>query len=526
MSELKQEGGRKRVLSGMRPTGKLHLGNYMGALYNWVKLQEEYECYFFIADWHALTTDYADPSRLLTNIFEIAVDFLAAGLNPARSTIFVQSHVPQHAELNLLFGMFTPLSWLERVPTYKDQQDQLREKDLATYGFLGYPLLQSADILLYQPDFVPVGQDQVAHVELTREVARKFNQLYSPRCLIIGEKGTASEELDPGQLILPEPEVLLTPSPKLLGIDGRKMSKSYGNSILLSEAPGNVEEKMSRMSNGGQRNPQTEPGEPNICPVGEMHALFSDQRVNDYIREGCRSASILCIECKVMAANGINIKLHPIRERREELERDPAQVWDVLDEGARRAGKRAEFTMDRIREATGLSRRRRPVPDERQVYLSGFDYSAPHDLTVHSEWWSIPEHEVRGRNLREYWRTIIVPGEIVLTPDSDRVYVTRRGKRVYAPTARESQAGRWYFEARVKSYEILVLLCWANDFFLHDFVIPQSAFVAPWSSLKKTFKKEKMPFWVVKSETKYFLELPGFEPIDITSYRGQYRPMS
>ena len=254
MSELRQDGGRQRVLSGMRPTGKLHLGNYMGALYNWVKLQEEYECYFFIADYHALTTDYADTSQLKKNIREVALDFLAAGLDPKKCVIFRQSKVPAHFELNDLLGMITPLSWLERVPTYKDQQEQLKEKDLATIGFLGYPLLQSADILLYQPAFVPVGQDQAAHVEITREVARRFNYLYraagsglapskEPR---LGDSKILPPVLD-AEPILPEPNVLLTPSPKLPGTDGRKMSKSYGNTILLSDPEAEVRAKLKTM---------------------------------------------------------------------------------------------------------------------------------------------------------------------------------------------------------------------------------------------------------------------------------------
>ena len=250
MPDPTPQQSRPRILSGMRPTGPLHLGNYMGALKNWVDLQNQtnpdgqptYDCFFFIADWHALTTDYADPSRLKQNVFEVALDFLAAGLDPHRSTLFIQSHVPQHAELNLLLSMITPLSWLERVPTYKDQQEQLREKDLNTYGFLGYPLLQSADILLYRPRFVPVGQDQVAHVEITREIARRFHQIYGKEEAETDLQHALRTKGDPGALeerqfarLLPEPQVLLTPSPKLPGTDGRKMSKSYGNAIFLSD---------------------------------------------------------------------------------------------------------------------------------------------------------------------------------------------------------------------------------------------------------------------------------------------------
>jgi tryptophanyl-tRNA synthetase len=533
MSDETTIPARRRVLSGMRPTGRLHLGNYVGALKNWVDLQNatnadgtpKYECYFFIADWHALTTDYADTSRMLSNVFEIAVDFLSAGLEPAKATIFVQSHVPQHAELSLLFGMFTPLSLLERVPTYKDQQEELRDKDLATYGFLGYPLLQSADILLYQPHFVPVGQDQVAHVELTREVARKFNHLYSPRRLVLAEDGSGTEEPDSDRLILPEPQVLLTPSPKLPGIDGRKMSKSYGNSILMSDHPAWIMEKMSRMTNGGQRNPQTEPGNPDICPVGEMHMLFSDGHVRGFTRMGCVDATIPCSRCKELAASSIIISLHEVRMKREELERKPEQVWDFLDQGAARAIERAALTMEHVREVTGLSRLRRPVPQRARRALSGMAYDQPHDLSNHYEWWEI-EQAFRARNLREYWRSAIVPSEVKLSPDSERVFITRSKKRVYVTTSREDPAEAWRFAAKVKTYEILVLLCWDLSFQLHDFIVPQIAYVAPWTALKKTHKNEDLIFWVKRLDSHFYLELPGAEAIDITKYRGQYGTMS
>ena len=523
MTDLNHTNERRRVLSGMRPTGKLHLGNYMGALYNWVKLQEEYECYFFIADWHALTTDYADPSRLLDNVYEITLDFLSAGLDPEKCTIFVQSHVPQHAELNLLFGMYTPLGWLERVPTYKDQQEQLREKDLSTYGFLGYPLLQSADILVYQADYVPVGQDQVAHVELTREVARKFNNLYSPRRLARSESGEEVEETDSTRLILPEPEVLLTPSPKLPGLDGRKMSKSYGNSILLSEWPGDVVAKVSGMSNGGQRNPQTQPGDPDICPVGDMHKLFSEDFTQEFIQKGCRDASLPCAECKQLAANGINEHLHPIRKRRQELEKNPEQVWEILERGAIRARARAEQTMAQVREVTGLSRVKRPIPPERKR-LNGVSYDGAHDLREQSAWWEIAP-AFRGRNLREHWRSFIVPSEIGLKHEGDRLYTTRGGKRVYVTTAREEPDGEWSFDAKPKSYEVIVLLCWSKTFELSDYVVPQSVYVKPWTVLKKSHGKTEIHFTVKSEEERTLLYLPGAEAIDITAYRGQYKAM-
>jgi len=383
---------RPRVLSGMRPTGRLHLGNYMGALYNWVRLQHEYECYFFIADLHALTTDYADPSRVQDNCFQITLDFLSAGLDPGRCVIFKQSNVMQHAQLNLLFGMFTPLGWLERVPSYKDQQEQLREKDLATYGFLGYPLLQSADILLYKPDFVPVGADQVAHVELTREVARRFNQLYpgkfftSPEAApwemaailekarkLAGEpKASTRTQFNAHQLyaaaqqtkklspfgvreILPEPQVLLTPSPKLPGLDGRKMSKSYGNFIMLSEPEADLREKLKTMVTDPARVRRTDPGNPDVCPVFDLHKVFSSEETQLKAAEGCRTAGIGCIECKGWLADAVVERIAPVQARRRDLEQRPQVINDVLANGSARAIKRAQQTLDEVQHAMGLS---------------------------------------------------------------------------------------------------------------------------------------------------------------------------
>ena len=383
---------RPRVLSGMRPTGRLHLGNYMGALYNWVRLQHDYDCFFFIADLHALTTDYADPSRVQENCFQIALDFLSAGLDPGRCVIFKQSDVLQHAQLSLLFGMFTPLGWLERVPSYKDQQEQLREKDLATYGVLGYPLLQSADILLYKPDFVPVGADQVAHVELTREVARRFNQLYpgefftSPEAApwemsailekarkLAGEpKASTRTQFNAHQLyeaaqqtkklspfgvreILPEPQVLLTPSPKLPGLDGRKMSKSYGNFIMLSEPEAELREKLKTMVTDPARVRRTDPGNPDVCPVFDLHKVFSSEETQAKAAEGCRTAGIGCIECKSWLADAIVERIAPIQAHRRDLEQRPQVVKDVLANGSARAIKRAQQTLDEVQHAMGLS---------------------------------------------------------------------------------------------------------------------------------------------------------------------------
>ena len=323
----------------MRPTGKLHLGNYMGALHNWVKLQDggQYECYFFIADWHALTTDYADTSSLPQNTKEVILDYLAAGLDPAKSVLFVQSHVKQHAELHLLLSMITSLGWLERVPSYKEQQENIVGKDLTTYGFLGYPLLQSADILIYQPKFVPVGQDQVAHVELTREVARRFNQYYQFK----------------GRDVLPEPDSLLTPSPKLPGTDGRKMSKSYGNTILLSDPEPEVRKKLKTMVTDPARVRRTDAGDPDKCPVGDLHKVFSSRDTLQKVYTGCRSAGIGCIECKGWAADALVQILNPIQERRAGL--SDSYVNDVLKDGEARARARAEQTMTEVRAAMKLA---------------------------------------------------------------------------------------------------------------------------------------------------------------------------
>jgi tryptophanyl-tRNA synthetase len=329
---------RKRVLSGMRSTGKLHLGNYVGALDNWVRMQDTYECFFFIADWHALTTDYADTSRVKENSVEVLLDWLAAGLDPARCTLFIQSHVPAHAELHLLLSMITTLGWLERVPTYKEQKENIKEKDLTTYGFLGYPVLQSADIVMYKADFVPVGEDQVAHVELTREIARRFNQFY-------GKKGD----------IFPEPKALLTPMAKLPGTDGRKMSKSYGNTIMLTDPEPVVRQKLKTMVTDPARVRRSDPGNPDVCPVGDLHKIFSSKETMAKVNEGCRSAGIGCIECKGWAADALVQVLNPMQERRKKYEENPRLAWDILEDGSARASKVAAATMSQVRDAMGMS---------------------------------------------------------------------------------------------------------------------------------------------------------------------------
>ena len=384
---------RPRVLSGMRPTGRLHLGNYMGALYNWVQLQHQYDCFFFIADLHALTTEYPDPSGIPISSDDVILDFLAAGLDPALCTLFVQQDVPAHAELNLLLSNITPVTWLERVPTYKDQQEQLKEKDLATYGFLGYPLLQSADILLYQPKYVPVGKDQEAHVEITREIARRFNQLYpgsfsmavdaapweleavkktarklandpqkehfTPHELIAAAPQTKLKSGYGTQTILPEPEVLLTPSPKLPGTDGRKMSKSYGNTIMLSDPEPAVRAKLKTMVTDPARVYRTDPGNPDICPVFDLHMVFSSEQTQQRAAEGCRTAGIGCIECKSWLADAVVNVLTPIQQRRAHYEQNPALVEEILTAGAAKARARAAQTMHEVREVMGL---RQPRP--------------------------------------------------------------------------------------------------------------------------------------------------------------------
>ena len=397
-------GQNRRVLSGMRPTGALHLGNYHGALRNWVELQYQYECFFFVADWHALTTDYEDTAKLEDNVWQVVIDWLAAGLNPGACTMFIQSHVPEHAELHLLLSMITPLGWLERVPTYKDQIEQLKDRDLATYGFLGYPLLQSADILLYRAQFVPVGEDQVAHVEITREVARRFNHLFGREPDIeqkvkralkqLGSRTAATyEELrrqyqeqgeaeslsraqalvesstrlsladrerllgyveGTGRSILVEPQALLTPTPKLPGLDGRKMSKSYGNTISMREDPDAVAKKLKTMQTDPARVRRTDPGDPEKCPVFDLHRIYSTDETRQWASEGCRTAGIGCIECKKPLIDAVVTEVRGFRDRAQQFEENRELVRGIVNEGSERARDAARRTMADVREATGL----------------------------------------------------------------------------------------------------------------------------------------------------------------------------
>ena len=322
---------RPRILSGMRPTGPLHLGNYMGALDNWASLQDRYECFFSVVDWHSLTTDYANPGDVRGNVIEVATDWLAAGLDPVRSTLFIQSLVPQHAELHLLLSMIVPVPWLERVPTYKEQQHNLAEKDLSTYGFLGYPLLQTADIIVYKANAVPVGEDQVPHIELAREIVRRFNNLY-------GE-------------VFPEPQTLLTEAKRIPGTDGRKMSKSYGNAIYLKDDPETLKQKLRPMLTDPARKRRTDPGDPGLCPVFDLHRAFSPQATREWAANGCRTAGIGCLDCKAKLSEHMLEKLAVVHARRPEFAARPDTVWDILIEGSERARAVAEATLDEVRQA-------------------------------------------------------------------------------------------------------------------------------------------------------------------------------
>ena len=404
INRMTEHNLRPRILSGMRPTGKLHLGNLVGALQNWIKLQDEYDSYHFVADWHMLTTDYADTADLRANTWEMVADWLAAGLDPEKATFFIQSLLPEHAELHLLFSMVTPLGWLERVPTYKEQLDNIKDRDLHTYGFLGYPVLQAADILMYKADYVPVGEDQVPHVELTREVARRFNLAFGDLELptnisdeqwfgVATEAGIASEVghtllLDPtvpveekkaairrafrrsplllragyinsrlGEIrpIFHEPEPLLTPTPKLPGTDGRKMSKSYGNAIFLGDTPDVVSSKLATMITDPARRRRMDPGNPDVCPVFDLHKVFSSPETIGRVNRECRTAEIGCLDCKKLLAQHLNESLAPIQARRKAYEQNPQRVWDILEAGTAKARQVAQATMAEVRAAVKLT---------------------------------------------------------------------------------------------------------------------------------------------------------------------------
>jgi tryptophanyl-tRNA synthetase len=326
--------GKKRVLSGMQPSGRLHLGNLIGALKNWVDLQNEYDCFYFVADWHALTTGYTNPSAIKDSTIDILVNFLSAGLDPDKSTIFIQSMVPQHAELHILLSMITPLGWLERVPTYKEKQQEIKDRDINTYGFLGYPVLQTADIVIYRANYVPVGVDQVPHLEISREIARRFNNLYGD--------------------VFPEPQALLTEFPKVLGLDGRKMSKSYDNAIYLSDPPETVAQKIKTMMTDPQRVRRTDKGDPNLCPVYQLHKFFSSTPELEEVAEGCRTAAIGCIDCKKVLIKNVSARLTPLWDRRLSLLMDTKRLMDIARAGSEKARAVTTETMALVKAAMGL----------------------------------------------------------------------------------------------------------------------------------------------------------------------------
>lgn len=325
----------ERILSGMRPSGRLHLGNYLGALQNWVQLQDDYEAYYFIADWHALTTGYADTAQIRDWVCDIAIDYLSAGLDPQKSVLFIQSRVPEHAELHLLLSMLTPLPWLERIPTYKEQQQELRDRDLNTYGFLGYPLLQSADIIIYKAHWVPVGIDQVSHIEFTREVVRRFHHLYQTE-------------------VFPEPQPKLTHVPKLLGLDGRKMSKSYNNVIYLSDSAAELTQKVKTMMTDPARQRRTDPGNPEICPVFDFHRVYSSEAERQDVAQGCRTAGIGCIDCKGTLIHNMLTQLQPLHEKRAYYTDHPDEAMQIFEAGSQRARQVAQETMQQVREAVHI----------------------------------------------------------------------------------------------------------------------------------------------------------------------------
>ena len=404
---MSQIEAQKRVLSGMRPTGRLHLGHYHGVLKNWIELQHEYECYFFVADWHALTTHYEDPAVIEDNVWQMVIDWLAAGVNPGSATLFIQSRVPEHAELHLLLSMITPLAWVERVPSFKDQITRLNDRDLATYGFLGYPVLQSSDILIYQAGNVPVGQDQVPHVEMTRELARRFNHIFGrdsgfeelaeeairkmgrknakmyremrrdymergnheslekAQALIQDQQNISLGDRDRlfgyleggGKVILPEPQALLTAASIMPGLDGQKMSKSYNNMIPLREEPDSVIKNIRTMTTDTARVRRNDPGNPDVCPVYKLHEIYSDEETKSWVREGCTSAGIGCIDCKNPLIDAVLEEQQPIRERAQQYEDNPDLVKGIVAEGCEKARNVAKATLEEVRSAMGLNYR-------------------------------------------------------------------------------------------------------------------------------------------------------------------------
>ena len=524
----------QRVLSGMRPTGKLHLGNYVGALANWVKLQEKYDCYFFVADWHALTTDYADPTKILNYSIEVAKDWLAAGLDPAKCTLFIQSHVHQHAELHLLFSMITPLGWLERVPTYKDQQQQLKDKDLNTYGFLGYPLLQAADILIYRKSadlsiedrqlFVPVGEDQVAHVELTREVARRANLLYKHTRLYDATYAAALDKAaiklglapDKGDLhpLFVEPQVILTNTPRLRGMDGRKMSKSFDNAIYLSDPSSMVEEKIGKYTTN--RSTVQDPGNPEECPLGDVIQSFTDQNHMAWAFQGCRSASISCAECKARTAMELNKWLTPIQERQALYSNDSRLIWNILQAGAEKAAKVAELTIQETRKAMGVSQ-------STDSLLNADIFSIRNSSSLflpYEETQSIVDIDERGNKRREAWLKYVTLDFPLRATDIRRVYTTIKNKRVCIVTAGEQRKANYILRPRDRSYEVLVFVLHRFSGELVDFIIPSKLYQPFWKKLERENKAVRII--VKEKDGKYFWLAPDEMESNLDEYKSRY----
>jgi len=481
----------------MRPTGQLHLGNYVGALQNWVKLQDVHDCFFFVADWHALTTDYDDTSRLAPNSLEVVLDFLAAGLDPEKCAIFVQSHVKQHAELHLLFSMITPLGWLERVPSYKEQQQQMPGKDLHMYGFLGYPLLQAADILIYRPTYVPVGEDQESHIELTREVARRFNQFFKFE----------------GKPVFPEPQVLLTKSPKLLGTDRRKMSKSYGNSILLSDEAEVVEEKIKNSVT--DRPKLSDRGDPSRCPVGNLHQIFSDPDRLAHITEGCTQATITCVECKALAVQSVNAHLAPMRERRRALAQDPARLQATILHGTQKAAAAAEATMVAARDAVGLLR-------PGGVVSLATKEGRTAALQVPSWAGSAGTEKERHEIVTNAWAEQVSKTH-PLRQDKPGTFITRKGRRVGVHTAQINGNSEWEFHFPERTLNVLVLLAEEKDGSLRDYVLPPKVLQENWPLFerKQNGASKIIRISVRQDSEGTFIPL-GKLSLRIAKYQGDY----
>ena len=497
----KHDNQRARVLSGMRPTGKLHLGNYVGALQNWVKLQHTHDCFFFVADWHALTTDYDDTSRLASNTLEVVIDFLAAGLDPEKCTIFIQSHVLEHAELHILFSMITPLGWLERVPSFKEQQQNLPNKDLHMYGFLGYPLLQAADILIYRPKYVPVGEDQVAHVELTREVARRFNNFYNLE----------------GKPVFPEPEALLTPTPKLLGTDKRKMSKSYGNTILLSDDAAAVEEKIKNSVT--DRPKLSDKGSPDRCPVGNLHQIFSDKDRLAYITDGCTNATITCVECKALAVQSVEAHLKPIRERRKRLESEPDMLRKIVTEGNQKARQAAEETMRLARQAVGVFRLE-GLEEQTSARVSEDRLRVPASAI------SAKDEEERQEILTAAWVERVSRSHS-LRKDRPRVFISRKGRKVGIYGPHRDNSGEWDFELKDQPLNVLVLLAADDDRYLHDYILPPKFLKEHWNAFERVRGERgtNVRIYVRKIEGVVSIVLTNpLRAIAVEEYEGQKNP--